>query len=424
MYKLFSVLLILLTLGLMFISCDDSSILNPETIDKTKLVPPLGLRAEAQNEKVTLFWYTSNYEEDLNGYFVYRAVGDYTASSSDSSLPVAFTKVDSIPLSAPVDQEVSRTITNLTNGTTYSFAVVAFADEGKKISYPSNIVAAKPEVKVTTSKEKLTPPLGLTSVTGNGQVSLLWFTSNYEAAFQGYYIFAATGDLTNQSSDSLLSDAFVMVDSVQISGASDDLVSTTIENLTNGQTYSFAVVAYAYYGEQISYPSNIIKDTPRPSITSIVLKSASTSQVTGNDAEAGFDFDTFTVVEVPASGYTSDNGADLINEAFDPSKAGNIRIWLAGMNGGGLQDLGYMDDLDGANIAPTEGYSEEGKSIAVLPGHVYAVKTGEGFYGKLIVTNVGEAPDYAITFNAAFQTQSGNGNYKPLRDFRYFLGIH
>ncbi|MCI0494345.1 hypothetical protein L0Z72_05010 [candidate division KSB1 bacterium] len=100
-------------------------------------------------------------------------------------------------------------------------------------------------------------------------------------------------------------------------------------------------------------------------------------------------------------------------------------MWLAGMNNGGLQDLGYMDNLDGADIAPASGYSQQGKSIAVLAGHVYAVKTGDNHFGKLIVTNVGGAPDYAVTFNAAYQSQSGNRNYKPLPyNMNELLGIH
>ena len=425
MKKSFILFLFLFLMSIMFFACDQTgSILQPTTIDKTKMVPPLGLRVEAQNEKVTLFWYTSNYEEDFEGYYIYQAIGDLSAQSNDSSLSTAFTKVDSIGLTPPVDREVNRTISGLTNGTTYSFAVTAFADKGKKISFPSNIVATTPEVKVTTSKEKLSPPLGLQSVTGNTAVTLFWYTSNYEESFQGYYIFRSNGDLTGQSSDTTLSAGFVLVDSVAVSGNSDELVTKSIANLTNGQTYSFAVVSYAFWGEQISYPSNIIKDTPRPEINSIRLKSASTSQVTGDDSQAGFDFNTFAVVDVPASGYTNTNGADLINEAFDPSKLGNIRTWLAGMNGGGLQDLGFMSELDAADMAPAEGYSEEGKSIAALPGHVYAIKTGDNHYGKLIITEIGGAPEYAIKFNAAFQTQTGNRNYKPVTDMRFLLGIN
>jgi len=423
MNRILSGLLAILLIGSLIISCDTADTIF-KTLDKSKLAPPLGLRAEPQNSKVTLYWFTSNYEKDFGGYYIFQAVGDYTRLTSDTTLSAAFVKVDSIPLLPPVDREVSRTISGLTNGVMYSFAIAAFKRDSREISYPSNVVATTPDVKVVTSREKLAPPLGLHSVTGNGKVSLFWYTSNYEETFQGYYIFRANGDLTSQSGDSSLTSAFTIVDSVQFNRYSSGLVNKTISNLSNGQTYSFAVVAYAFFGEQISYPSNIINDTPRPEINSVTLKSASTAQVPGDDSKAGFDFNTLTVVSVPAVGYTSTNGADIINEAFDPGSKGDIRSWLAGMNGGGLQGLGYMDNLDAADIAPADGYSEEGKSIAVLLGHVYAVKTGDNHYGKLIITNIGGAPDYSITFNAAFQTQAGNRNYKAIpEDISYLLGI-
>ncbi|MBN2001629.1 hypothetical protein JW935_29075 [candidate division KSB1 bacterium] len=275
----------------------------------------------------------------------------------------------------------------------------------------------------TLDQSKLVPPMGLHSVTGNGQTTLFWYTSNYESKFAGYYVFMAEGDYTSQSSDSSLSSAFTKVDSIPMSPPVDQIVTRTIGGLTNGTTYSFAVTSFFRGGVKISYPSNIIKDTPRPAITTVVLKSASTAQVSGDDTQAGFDFDSFTVVSVPTNGYTNDNGADLVNEAFDPSSAGNIRSWLSGMNGGGLQDLGYMENLDGADVAPADGFSQEGKSIAVLAGHVYAIKTGDDNYGKIIITNIGGAPDYSVTFNAALQTQKGNRNYKPLPDIYYLLGL-
>lgn len=422
--KRFYIPILAVIAGLILACAEGDTIFNTEKVEKSKLAPPLGLQAEPGNGKVLLTWFTSNYEEDFGGYFIYKAEGDFTSETNDTLLTANFEKVETIGLKAPVDKMMERTIGGLTNGKTYSFAVVAFADAGDKISYPSNIVAAVPEIKVVTSKEKLSPPLGLHSVTGNGQVSLFWYTSNYETIFQGYYIYLANGDQTAQSSDSALSASFALVDSLPVSNKSDALRNKVISGLTNGQTYSFAVVAYAYYGEQISHSSNIIKDTPRPELKSITIRSASTNQVAGDDTQAGFRFDDFTVVDVPAVGYTNDNGCDIINEAYDPSKGDNIRAWLAGMNGGGLQDLGYMDNLDGADVAPEFGYSEEGKSIAVLLGHVYAVKTGDGYYGKMIITDIGAAPYYSIKFNAAFQTQKGNRNYKMNPDVLHDLGIH
>jgi hypothetical protein len=281
----------------------------------------------------------------------------------------------------------------------------------------------------TLEKSKLAPPLGLESITQNGQVTLLWYTSNYEKDFGGYFIFQAEGNLEDASPDSALSNVFVKVDSVPINDASgtnfsNGVVTKVRSGLTNGKTYSFAIVAYNKKNmKKISYPSNIITDTPRPEISTVTIKSAKTAQVVGNNAQAGFDFDSFTVVEVPVSVYTSTNGADIVNEAFDPSKGTDIRLWLAGMNGAGIQDLGYMENLDKSDVAPLFGYSQQGKSIAVTLGHVFAIKTGGNKFGKIIITSIGDSPDYALTFNAAFQTLEGNQNYKVV-PLDYMLGLH
>ncbi len=269
----------------------------------------------------------------------------------------------------------------------------------------------------TVSEDELAPPLGLRSITGNGEVTLIWYTSNFEDGFQGYKVFMRDGDFATSQSLPLPA-GFVAVDSIPL-GSSGIQRTRMISGLTNGSTYSFAVCAYRDGGNEISLASNIVADTPRPDITSITLSSASTNDVPGNDALAGFDFDGFAIEPVPVTGYTNNTGTDIIHEAFDPSQANtNIRSWLAGMNGGGVQDLGYMDDLDGSDIAPLEGYAGTGESVLLTVGHVYAVKTGDNHYGKLIVTQIIGAPSYQVTFNAAYQTKPGDPNYFPA------LGIH
>jgi hypothetical protein len=176
------------------------------------------------------------------------------------------------------------------------------------------------------------------------------------------------------------------------------------------------VVSFRDDGSEISRTSNIVADTPRPDIVSVTLTSASTNDVTGDDSSAGFRFGDFAVVSVPTSlataGYTDPGGADLVHEAFDPSPSNtNIRSWLAGMNDAGVQDLGYMADLDGSDLAPEEGYAANGESVLATVGHVYAIRTGSGHYAKIIITAIESGPDYTITFNAAVQTKAGDRNY-------------
>lgn len=266
----------------------------------------------------------------------------------------------------------------------------------------------------TVSQEELAPPLGLASITGNQEVTLTWFTSNFEGDFEGYIVYQAGGDLSTDQSVPLPA-GFTEVGRITAESSGSPR-SVTVESLENGTTYSFAVVSFRDEGQEISRTSNIVSETPRPDITSITLTSASTNDVTGDDTTAGFRFADFAVVSVPSSlvstSYMDPGGADVVHEAFDPGAGNtNIRSWLAGMNDGGIQDLGYMADLDGSNMAPPDGYAANGESVLATVGHVYAIRTGSGHYAKLIITEIESGPDYTVTFNAAVQTKVGDRNY-------------
>ena len=273
----------------------------------------------------------------------------------------------------------------------------------------------------TVNPDELAPPLGLSSITGNGEVTLIWFTSNFEDGFEGYIVYQSDGDFeTNQST--ILPAGFDEVGRIP-PGQPGTPKSFLVQNLENGTTYSFAVCAFRNGGDEVSYASNIVADTPRPDITSVVLTSASTNDVIGNDATAGFDFQGFAIEAVPidlaTANYTNNTGTDIVHEAFDPGQANlNIRSWLAGMNGAGVQDLGWMGNLNGSSEAPPEGYAEAGESVLLTVGHVYAVQTGDDHYAKLIVTSIQGPPANLVTFNAAYQTKAGEPNYLPA------LGIH
>jgi hypothetical protein len=266
----------------------------------------------------------------------------------------------------------------------------------------------------TLSEDELAPPLGLGSITGNQQVTLTWFTSNFEGDFEGYIVYQSTGDLSTDQSVPLPA-GFLEVERLTASSSGGPR-SLSVGGLVNGTTYSFAVVAFRDDGNEISRTSNIVADTPRPDITSVTLTSASTNDVTGDDTSAGFRFDDFAVLGVPPNlasvSYMDPGGADIVHEAFDPgSSNSNIRSWLAGMNGAGVQDLGYMTDLDGSDVAPPDGYAGNGESVLLTVGHVYAIRTGADRYGKIIVTAIEGFPGYRITFNAAFQTKAGEPDY-------------
>ena len=70
-----------------------------------------------------------------------------------------------------------------------------------------------------------------------------------------------------------------------------------------------------------------------------------------------------------------------------------------------------MADLDGADVAPVDGYAGNGESVLLTVCHVYAIRTGDDRYGKIIVTEITGSPDFTVTFNAAFQTKDGDPNF-------------
>ncbi len=50
--------------------CEDDDSLT--TVSDDELAPPLGLTSVTGNQSVTLFWYTSNFEDDFEGYKVFQ----------------------------------------------------------------------------------------------------------------------------------------------------------------------------------------------------------------------------------------------------------------------------------------------------------------------------------------------------------------
>jgi hypothetical protein len=269
------------------------------------------------------------------------------------------------------------------------------------------------EDKITEiiSPEKLSPPLGLKSVTGDESVFLFWYTSNYESDLSGYFIYRYQGAYGTSTVPEDIPGVFSKVDSVAVSPPSNQVRSRTITGLSNGTTYSFLVVAAKDDWTKVSQPSNIIQDTPRS-------ESAKYDTIYGyaqNKEESGYELSDFGVTDLTGlntTTYITPSGiGDIICEKFAP-RPGADRVWLAGCNSGQIQDLGYMSNWDDADMAPVDGYFPTGYSVQAIEGHVYAVKTGSpSHYGKIHVLEV-SIPGAWVEFKACYQTDPGNRQYK------------
>ena len=276
------------------------------------------------------------------------------------------------------------------------------------------ILGCSEKTTETVSPESLSPPLGLKSITGDGEITLLWFTSNYEDNLSGYEIYKYTGRYSSTSAPQQIPSGFDKVDSLSKSSPSNTIQSKTITGLQNGTTYSFLVIATRDSWSKQSQPSNIINDTPRPETTPNSQDTIWASSV--HKDKSGYELSDFTVTDMndihTPEYYTDDGKGDFICEKINFQGGVEYRLWLAGTNSGGVMDLGYLQDWDDADTASASGYAATGYSLTAIPGHVYAIKTGDNHYGKIQVIGV-EVDPGRLWFRACYQTQAGNRQYKP-----------
>ncbi len=176
--------------------------------------PPTGLAATPGNGQVGLTW---------------------SAPASDGGSPItSYTATASPGGASCTTASLGCTVSGLTNGQTYSFTVVATNGVGD--SLPSGSVNASPVAPATVPGA----PTGLAATPGNGQVGLTWSApaSDGGSPITSYTATASPG------------------------GASCTTASLgcTVSGLTNGQTYSFTVVATNGVGD--SLPSGSVNASP------------------------------------------------------------------------------------------------------------------------------------------------------------------
>jgi putative nucleotidyltransferase with HDIG domain len=202
---------------------------------------PTGVTGVSGNGQVTLSWTapTDDGGAAVTGYIVVPYLGP--ASEPPTTFPSAAT---------------TETVTGLTNGSTYTFAVTAVNGVGDS---PASLASSG-----ITPATVPTAPSGVTGLSENGEVALTWSapSDNGGAAVTGYIVTPYIGGVA-QSPD--------------VFGTA---LSETIGGLTNGTSYTFAVVAINSAGDSLaSTPSAAVTPATVPTAPSAVTGTPGDGQV-------------------------------------------------------------------------------------------------------------------------------------------------
>lgn len=210
---------------------------------------------------------------------------------------------------------------------------------------------------------------GVYSVTGDLEVTVYWRANqeNDIAYYKVYRNSAPTG-------------TFSLI-------GSPTGTSFVDQNVTNGQTYYYAVAAVDDAGQEspeLSYEN--VFDTPRPEGFGETMTNSAT-----NDASSGWDF----------SAYTNRTSLDARTDVYYVVTGGSHLLVVP--TDTKVQDAGYVALRD-VDFAPPAGWSADGIVEAIV-GHSYIFYTRDGHYAKLEVLTRGAG---GMTMDWAYQIDQDN----------------
>lgn len=229
------------------------------------------------------------------------------------------------------------------------------------------------------------PPDGLVSITGDGIVYLEW-NPNREPDLAGYVLYY------NYDGGS----KYTYMDDI-----SKDQNWYNDEDVENGITKFYAVLAYDIEGLESDLSYEDVFDTPRPEGTGLVLY----DYLGQNGNLSGYDF------SARPYGYAQ-AWDEPTTDVYFGTPSGELLMFAKGA-GVDVQDYGYADYFDEVGWAPIKGWAPS-KSVALIPGHVYIVRilnqTGFYNYAKVRVT---ELTNTYVTLDWAYQTAPDNPELTP-----------
>lgn len=240
-------------------------------------------------------------------------------------------------------------------------------------------------------------PRGLTTITGDGEVVVLWYP-NEEWDLEGYRIYR-----NDRPSGDYQRIAWV--------GASRpaEYVDRAVRN---GDTYYYAVSAVDFAGNESDLSPDAAYDTPRPEGRDLVLKSYDADR-----DRCALDFSMYRSGMVTDYGdldadiayvFDEDSGAYMYG-LQDPPDTGPYTE---------LQDAGYHERFDAVGWAPPNGWSPAA-AVELIEGHIYVAWTRDDHYAKFQVVSLSPSQ---VVLDWAYQVDPANQELRERADLARPLG--
>ncbi|MCB9504199.1 MAG: hypothetical protein H6696_19925 [Deferribacteres bacterium] len=220
-------------------------------------------------------------------------------------------------------------------------------------------------------------PRGVESITGDEAVFLSWYP-NDDKDLSGYNVFRSFYE--NEGYEHI---------------ATTTSPHYTDNNVSNGETYFYAVTAFDYNGNESDLSYDLVFDTPRP-------EGAGARMYDQNRFPeiSAYDFSRFKIQDY--QNLTSD-----ISFEYHTASGG---LYVNTLSEGVLiQDYGYTESFDDVTYAPEFGWSELGYVEAIL-GHSYIIWTEDNHFAKIRIT---ELSTDLMQFDWGYQIDPGNPELKP-----------
>lgn len=232
---------------------------------------------------------------------------------------------------------------------------------------PPDTVIVPPDTVIITPNTPPYPPDGVFSVTGDGLVSIYW-KPNWENDLAGYGVY--------RSGDNIVFNLLADVPSNQTYYNDYDV--------TNGETWYYAVTAFDLVGFESDLSHEIVFDTPRPEGFGLVL-----ADYLVQDDQSGYDFDT-------ESRQASGLGTTDIYFGLE----GAIP-YLFTNSGVDIQDYGLIDLID-VDWAPWVGWAPSGRA-EVIPDHSYIIRISDQGHWNYAKVEVRSTTTQSVTLDWAYQ---------------------